>query len=256
MKHFKVKKRDDGLDRFLRRIVRIFKRKPRIVDLNGNPVKAPYLMIGNHNGAGGAFSFRTFLKRHRFMCWGAHPMVEGFRSRWRYLYRIFYRQKLHYSKLRAFLTTLVFCPIAGLAYRFCGIIPVYYDMRISRTFQYSLQCLEEGVGVFVFPEDSTDGYKELPEQFLPGFLNLARFYERRTGKELPICTCFYQRIPKRIIVDTPVVLSALAALTEDEKLAYFRQRMMKLREDWALQSTQALDTKLATLEATHASPRC
>lgn len=229
-KSFKVKTKDNLGDRILRGIVRIFKRKPLIVNLNVEEPPKKCLLIGNHNGAGGPFSFRTFW-RHRFMTWGAHPMCEGFKNRRRYLYHIFYRQKLGYGRIRAFLSSIGFGVISKLAYGFAGIIPIYYDNRLFLTYKYSFECLDKGVSVFIFPEDSTEGYKERIEKFMPGFLHLSRLYYKKYGVDLPIYTLYYNKKPKTIVIGKPMYYQELLKEhTDGEILKIYMDYMNSLRE--------------------------
>ena len=234
-KKFKVKTKDNFLDKFLYGLLRIFKRKPEFINLNegaenGKDLPQKCLMIGNHNGAGGPFTFRVFLK-HRLMSWGAHQMCEGFTSRRRYLYYTFYRQKLGWNRVKAFIMSYVFGVLSRPAYSYAGIIPTYFDSRLFHTYKYSMECLEKGISVFVFPEDATDGYKEYIERFWPGFLHFAKLYYKRTGVDLPIYTLFYSKKPKTIVIGKPMYYQELLKEhTDEEILEIFRNYMNSLNE--------------------------
>jgi len=236
-KQFKVKKKNLAAGKVLRRFVRIFKRKPkRFINLNesqafdGRDLPKPCILIGNHNGAGGPFSFRVFVK-HQFMTWGAYQMCEGFKSRQKYLYHTFYRQKLGWGKVRAAIMSVIFGVISKFVYSYAGMIPTYTDGRFKSTLSYSMQCLNEGVSVMVYPEDSTDGYKEKIEKFYGGFLSLAKIYFKRTGIDLPIYTCYYCKKPKTIIIGKPMYAQELLKdRTDEEAVEIFREYMNELGE--------------------------
>ncbi len=229
-KKFKVKAKNSFGDSILQGLGRFFKKKPQIINLNESEIEKKSIMIGNHNGAGGAFSYRTFLD-HRFMTWGAHPMCEGYNSRRKYLYHIFYRKKLHYSKFKSFLLSISFGLISKIVYGYAGIIPVYYDSRIRNTYKYSFQCLEKDVSVFVFPENSESGYKDTVEEFYAGFLQLSKLYYRKFQVDLPIYSLYYAKDPKTIIIGKPMYFQELLKEnSEDEILEIFRNYMNSLSE--------------------------
>ena len=52
------------------------------------------------------------------MTWGVYQMTEGFRSRWNYLYCIFYRLKPEYIKTISFLFAFGFGIISPLPYSY------------------------------------------------------------------------------------------------------------------------------------------
>jgi len=230
VKKFKVKTKFDLGDRIIRRIGRIIKRRPKIIDLNDEKMPPKCIMIGNHNGAGGPFHYRAFLEG-AFMSWGAHQMCENFRSRRRYLYHTFYRQKLGWGKFKAFVMSILFGFIAPLAYGFAGIIPVYYDSRIMLTYKYSMNCLEKDVSVFVLPEDSSEGYKEVIEGFWPGFLQLSKLYYKRHNADLPIYTLHYSKKPKKIVIGKPMYYRELSeGRTDREVMRVFIDYMNSLKD--------------------------
>ena len=237
-KKFKVKKKFGPFDRFLRRLCWIVKKKPQIINLNEEALPKQCMMIGNHNGAGGPFTLRTFMKEN-FMSWGAHQMTEGFFSRRRYLYYIFYRQKLGYGKIRSWLFSLGFGIFSPLPYRAAGTIPIYYDARLRRTFEYSVQCIEQDVPVMIYPEDSNDGYKDVIEKFLPGFLQLSKIYYKKHGVDLPIYTVHYNRDPKKIVIGKPLCYRELAKKHSDvEILDIFMNYMNSLKDITELENIE------------------
>ncbi|MCL2861393.1 MAG: hypothetical protein FWE22_03180 [Firmicutes bacterium] len=236
MKEFKVKTKQSTFDRMLRGIARIFKRKPKFVNLNdgederGRDLPKKCILIGNHNGVGGAFSFRTFMK-NRFMTWGAYQMLGNFVSRRKYLYHVLYRQKLGWNKFRAGFMSVFFGFMSRRFYQVAGIIPTYPDSRVRLTFKYSMQCLEHDIPIFVFPENSDEGYKEQIEEFWPGFLTFSELYYRRHKEDLPIYTCYYQKNPKTIAIGKPMFLQELRKEhSEKECLEIFREYMNSLQQ--------------------------
>ncbi len=213
-KEFKVKKKLRFIDKLLLKIVALVKGKPRMVNLNSTDLPLRCIFIGNHNSTGGPVNYSLYMAG-KLMPWAAHQMTEGYRSRWRYSYHVFYRQKLKYGKIKSFILATLLAFFAPLAYNAVGVIPVYYDLRAFSTFKNSIKCLENDVPVFIFPENSDDGYKEVIEELRPGFLKLSQLYFNKHGVDLPIFTMYYNRKPKKIIIGKPMYYHELAKKHSD-----------------------------------------
>ena len=215
---------------------RTFKANPKVINLNDEPLPDQCLLIGNHNAARGPVKYYAFLKKHikkgHFMTWGAHPMCESYIKRWKYLYYIFYRQKLGYRKFRSFILATLFGAISGLIYKSAGIIPVYYDSRLRDTFKYTNKCLEQNVPVLIFPEDSSQGYRENVEKFSGGFLQASKAFYSKHEIDLPIYTIHYsQRNKNKIVIGKPMYYQELAKEhSKEEILQIFLDYMNQLKE--------------------------
>lgn len=168
------------------------------------------IMIGNHSGAKGASIYKlSSPKDHYFMSWGAHQMIENYKSRWNYLYHIFYQQKLGYSKCKAFLSATTFALVSKIIYRIAGILPIYYDFRFKSTIEHSFACFENGVDILIFPEDSTKGYFDELTGLAPGFLTLSKLYYKKYGIDLPIYPMYFNRNYMRVVIGKPLYLQEL-----------------------------------------------
>lgn len=77
------------------------------------------------------------------------------------------------------------------------------DARLAKTINESVEVLKSGMSVFIFPEDSDDGYKEVMEKFFPGFVMLADAYCRKTGKDVPVYPVYYHAKSKKMVIGAP-----------------------------------------------------
>jgi hypothetical protein len=217
-KKFKVKKKFTFSDMLLHGLLRIFNRKPKaIVNLSGGELPKQCILIANHFGSKGPVSYRLFL-RNVYMTWSAHQMCEGYGSRYNYLYHIYYRKKQGYGKLKAFFKSVLLASVAPWTYKYAGVLPVYYDNRLFRTYKYSIEAIENEVPVFIFPENSNEGYKETLEEFWPGFLALPKLYFKKHNVDLPMYCLRLDKNPKRIIIGKPMYYNALAKEHSDEEI--------------------------------------
>lgn len=217
MAKFKVKVKDSKFTKGVYNFVRLFKKKNKIINLNEEPLPKRYIMIANHNSANGPLTYRTILPQF-FMTWGAHQMTEGFISRWKYLYYIYYQKKLGWKKFSAFVMATLFGLFAGIFYKFAKIIPIYYDMRVKNTFKYSLDCLEKDVPILIFPEDSSHGYKESIGNFASGYLMVSKLYYKKYGVDLPVYPVYFNGNKHRILIGKPFYCHELAKEHSQEEI--------------------------------------
>lgn len=188
----------------LKSIIRIIKKKPKIFNFNDNFVDRS-LFICNHAGAGGPFSLSLFFPK-LFVPWGAYPMTEGYKSRWKYLYYIFYQQKLNYGKVSSFLISTVFALISKMLYNGMHVIPTYPDIRIRKTLELSKRHLNVGNSILVFPEDSTDGYHDVVKRYHSGFIYLAMDYFQEYQIDIPIYPVYYHKKENAILIERPIYI--------------------------------------------------
>jgi hypothetical protein len=136
--------------------------------------------------------------------WGAHPMTEGYRSRFSYLYHIFYQQKLGFHKLPAALIAIPFALISKLLYDGMPVIPTYSDIRIRKTMEISKKHLNLGHPILVFPEDSNNGYEDIIQFYNSGFVYLALDYFKDTQIDLPIYPVYCNSKNNTMLIEKPL----------------------------------------------------
>ena len=218
--------------RFMKWFVRHFKRRPTIISLGEEAVPAAgSIIIANHSGASGPMNYRTFLSPPPMMIWAAHGMCSGYRERRRYLIDIFYGQKLGYGKVRAWVSGTLFAIFSRFIYDSAGVIPVYYDGRAKQTFTQSVEVLKEGISVLIFPENSSEGYKEEVEEFFGGYITLARAAARSLKKEPPVYCMSYSKKRNSIVIGAPMYVSELfKTMSKSEINEHFRTYLNSLKQ--------------------------
>lgn len=228
-KEYKVKKKRGWFFVFLKSIVRVFKRRPKIIDLNNGKIESRAIYIANHSGASGPFTFELFFPKY-FIPWGTHEMCGNYKERWNYLYHVFYRQKLHYNKFRAFWLATLFGIISKSLYNATGLIGTYRDVRLFKTFKDSFKVLDENIGLLIFPENSSDGYHELIKEYFRGFVSLAKVYFRKRKLDLPVYNIYYSKKHNKMIIDKPIYINKLLdeKMNEQEIADLFLRNSQKL----------------------------
>lgn len=212
-------------------ILRIFKKKPVIVGNIDLPNLAIY--VSNHSGAAGPFTLSLYFPK-LFVPWGAHPMTEGYPSRWKYLYHVFYRRKLKYGKCSAFLLATLFGLISKRLYVGMHVIPTYEDIRIRKTMEESFAHLVAGNSVLVFPEDSSEGYAEIIEKYQAGFVILAKSYLAKMKVDLPIIPVYLSKQKNIILIGNPEKVGPMLekGMTREAIAEHFRERTNALVNEY------------------------
>ena len=216
-KLYEVREKRSAVFSTLKSIIKIFKKKPEIIVLDENPLEDKAIYIANHSAASGPFTFELFFPKH-FVPWGTYEMCGNYKMRWNYLYHVFYTKKLHYSKFKAFVLASGFAVISKILYNATGLIATYKDVRLKSTFEKSTHALNKSVPLLIFPEDSANGYYNMPTKYFEGFISLAKIYYKKTNIDVPIYNVYYSKEKNKIIIDKPIKINALLkeGKTEEE----------------------------------------
>ena len=109
-------------------------------------------------------------------------------------------------------------------------MPTYPDGRLRSTLKQSFEVLDNGRCIFVFPENSSDGYHDELKEYFAGFFVLARRYYKKTGKNLKIYNMYYSRKKKTLKIAKATTYLDLVALnkTDDEIAEMMRIQANKM----------------------------
>lgn len=214
--NYKIKLKRGIFIRALKVFLRLFKKKPQIIVKEGE-LESKAIYLSNHSGADGPLTYELYFPR-LLTIWGAHEMFGNVKERWNYLYRVFYQQKLHWGKFRAFFVATLFAPISKRLYRGIGLIPTYSDGRFITSVKTSCRILDKDSPILIFPEDSSKGYLNPPESFNMGFVTMAKLYYKMRGEDLPVYTAYLINEKKRkIVVAPPIYVNKLIGEGKSEE---------------------------------------
>ena len=104
------------------------------------------------------------------------------------------------------------------------ILPSYPDVRFRKTLQYSMDVLDAGMAVSMYPEDSNEGYFDELTHFFSGFVVLAQQYYKKTGEDVPVFPVYWGRKGNKLVVGKPLYVQDLVkeGLTREEIAERFR----------------------------------
>lgn len=182
-------------------------KEPRFVYL-GEEIDKGSLILSNHEGTDAPMSLEIYLNKPIRM-WGAHEMNSGLIKMYKYQSEVYYHEKKHWNIHLARLFCLIASPVTNVFYKGLNLISTYKDARFRRTIKESLEALNNGENIVIFPEDSTNGYLEELEGFYGGFVVLAEICKKRKI-DVPIFVTYFRKKDLTYIIDKPVLYSELS----------------------------------------------
>ena len=95
-------------------------------------------------------------------------------------------------------------------------IAVYHDTRLISTFRDSIEKLKEGNSMVIFPE-CYDEHNNIVHEFQDKFIDLARFYYKKTGVELSFVPMYLAPKLKTVYYGKPIRFRADADIKDERK---------------------------------------
>lgn len=231
MNNKKIKSNKRPFFRFVKSIVKIFKKKPKFI-IKEEITQKPSIYIANHAASYGPTTYELYLPTN-FQMMGAHPMCGTLKQRWKYLYQVYFYQKRKVPKwLSSILATLVVPFMVGF-YKGMQIVPIYNGMKFKKTIELSIEILNKNISLLIFPEDSSDGYHEKLIKFFGGFWMIAKEYHHQTGKDIDLIPMYYHKKLGKMIIDKPYSYLELSLKLTDNKLAadFFLDKVNNLLDE-------------------------
>ena len=212
-------------------IMKPFYKKPKITVLE--PITEPAIFVSNHDAKRGPVVSDVYFPV-RTAKWGAYEMLCGYNTRRKYLRDVFYRKKQGMGKFMSSFKSFFEAFFSIGFYRGMNIMPTYPDARLTKTLSMSMDVLDRGVSLYIFPEDSDGGYREEMTKFFPGFVMLAESYYKRTGRDVPIYPVYYHSGCNKMVIGRPRHAHKLKeeGLDRNAVAELFRQDVNALLNDY------------------------
>ena len=183
------------------RLVHFFFPKMEVVGLEKLPEDEPVIIAGNHTQMYGPIACELYFPEKRWT-WCAGEMLH-LKEVPAYAYRDFWSQKPKWSRWFFRIAAYAIAPLSVYVFNRANTIEVYKDARILSTMRESLQRLQEGNNIVIFPEKDAK-YNHILYDFQDGFIDLARMYHRRTGKELRFVPLYIAPALKKMVLGEPI----------------------------------------------------
>lgn len=233
--------------RFMKKLMKCRYKQPKFVYL-GEGFSNGGIILSNHEGTDAPMSLEIYCDKPLRM-WGASEMNSGLVAMYKYQTRVYYHEKKHWNLHLARLFCLIATPLTNLFYKGLHLISTYRDARFIKTIRESVEAIQKGENIVIFPETSDKGYLAELEGFHEGF---ALFCETcyRKNIDLPIFVTYFQKSERTYIVDAPVRYSQLKAegLTRAEICQKLLNRCNELGKMNFAQSTAEVESEVAVTE--------
>lgn len=198
-------------------LVRLVTPKFQVEGLEKLP-QEPCLVVGNHSQIYGPVACELYFPGNRYTwCAGQMMHVKEVPD---YAFQDFWSRKPKWSRPFYRLLSYIIAPVSACIFNNAKTIGVYRDGRILATFKNTVKRLEEGANVVIFPEHDQP-YNHILSQFQDKFIDIARLYHKKTGRELSFVPLYIAPKLGKMCLGEPVRFCA------DEDMDQQRQRICK-----------------------------
>lgn len=204
-------KKTHWLYRLIRWLVWLFSPKYKIVGSENLPDE-PCVIVGNHSQMYGPIAAELYTPgKHDTWCVAEMMHKEEVAA---YAFQDFWSEKPGWNRWFFKLLSHLIGPLAELIFTNADTIPVYHDARLIVTFKESLKRLQEGHHIVIFPEQAVP-YNNILHGFQDKFVDLARFYYRKTGKCLRFVPLYLTPARKTMYYGRPITFCPDVPIAEE-----------------------------------------
>lgn len=195
------------LYKLIKALVRLFYGKTKVVGAENLPDE-PCIVVGNHCQMNGPIAVELdFPGQHWTWCAGEMMHLKEVPA---YAFRDFWSQKPKAVRWLFRLASYLIAPLSVCVFNNANCIGVYHDTRILSTFRETVEKLQGGGSVVIFPEHDPP-VNNILSAFQDRFVTVARQYYRRSGRAVcfvpmylaPAFQTMYLGAPVRFDPDAP-----------------------------------------------------
>lgn len=177
-----------------------------------NLPEEPCLLVGNHAQMNGPIIGELYIPGQRAI-WCTSEMMHR-KEVPAYAYRDFWSQKPWCLRWFYKLLSHLIAPLSVCIFNEARTIPVYRDERILKTFRQTLEKLEAGCRVVIFPE-GPEPHNHIVSRFQDGFVDVGRLYGKHTGKALPFVPMYVAPRLRKVYLGKPVYYDLQASKADE-----------------------------------------
>lgn len=204
----------------LRRVVDWIYPETQLVGLDSLP-EEPCVFVGNHAQIHGPIITEERLP-FPHETWCAWQMMDKEQVA-DYAFRDFWSEKPRQIQWLYYLFSRLIKYPAVYIMNHARTIPVYHDSRGLVTFRRSLEALQQGRHLVIFPECARE-YNNIIYEFQDKFIDLARMYYHKTGKRLHFVPMYLAPRLNKVFFGQPIVYDPQAP--KGQERARVRQALM------------------------------
>lgn len=199
--------------KFIKALVRFFYPKTEVIGEENLPDE-PVIAVGNHCQMNGPIVSELYYPRRRYT-WCAFQMMELHEVP-DYAYADFWSAKPAATRWFYRLLSYIIAPLSVCIFNNAETIPVYHDARLIGTFRQTMQHLDEGASIVIFPEHG-ESYNNILCQFQDKFIDVARLYYKKTGKELCFVPMYLAPKLKKVYLGKPIRFDSSTPIKQERE---------------------------------------
>lgn len=185
------------------------------------------IIVGNHSQMNGPIASELYTPGDHYI-WCAGEMMH-LKDVPAYAYKDFWSGKPKACRWFYKLLSYIIAPFSVCVFNNANTIGVYHDTRILSTFKQTVQRLQEGNHVVIFPEHS-EPYNHIVCQFQDKFVDVAKLYYKRTQKEIAFVPMYLAPALKKMYFGKPIRFCADNPMEEERKriCTYLMQQITEM----------------------------
>ncbi|MBQ8185225.1 MAG: hypothetical protein IJ036_05520 [Lachnospiraceae bacterium] len=186
--------------KIIKGLIKFFYLKIEVVGEENLPDQ-PSIIVGNHSQMNGPLACEFYFPGDRYI-WCAGQMMR-LKDVPAYAYEDFWSGKPKRSRWFYKILSYLIAPLSVCIFNNAHTIGVYRDARIISTFKETVRKLQEGCNVIVFPE-CNETYNNILYNFQDRFIDIAKTYQKKTGKELSFVPLYIAPKLKKMYIGKPI----------------------------------------------------
>ncbi len=166
-----------------------------------NIPEEPSIIVGNHCQINGPIACELYFPVSRYT-WCAGQMMK-LKTVPAYAFEDFWSQKPRWTHWFYKTISVLIAPLSVCVFNNSKTIGVYRDTRILSTFKNTVKLLGEGEHIVIFPEQNVE-YNHIIYDFQDKFIDVAKLYYKKTGKELQFVPLYIAPKLKKMYLGKPI----------------------------------------------------
>jgi len=213
-------------------ILRKVLKKPEVFGLQNAAGAKSSIFISNHEGFFGPVVLTLFANQN-FVPW---VVYENFDTRLcrTYIRNDFVEPTLHLSSPMSNVVAALISPICVGIMRYIDAIPVYHSSsNITETIDRSIDQLEQGKNLLIFPEDPKDESQPYIKSFQTGFVRLAKIFHEKNGWSVQFYPVYVDRNANQIRIGEKIIFDPKEPFHQERTriLKTLRERILAMRAE-------------------------
>ena len=207
------KKKTSVLFKIFKFFVRLFYGKMEIVGLENLPENNA-VIVGNHCQLNGPICGEVFMDDNCYI-WCAGQMMK-LKEVPEYAFTDFWSQKRKWVQPFYKLVSYLMAPISVCIFNNARTIAVYHDMRVIGTFKDTIQMLQKGANILVFPEKD-EKHNNILYKFQENFIDVAKLYYKKTAISLTFVPMYIAPRLRKMYIGQGISYNSENSISDERK---------------------------------------